>query len=478
MEVVTSIREINELLLSFNNSNVEIIDLSSFEEKITYNELGKRVEDQANKWEKLGVISGSCVLISIPTSISMIVHILSLMKIGATPSPVSNNLSQEGFKHICSNIKPYAIYSKNIFHSDDFDGFGQVDHDLDGKNNLIINSENRYYAEFVNRLILTTSGSTGFPKSILHDTKKSLLNGKLHMESIEERVGGAYLASLSAFFSYGLIAGIFGALITRKKIVITEKPFYPNLWFDYCKKHDITLSSITPGLLKKILKVDCEFPETLKKITVGGEKADLADVEKLREKFNGEIYLTYGLSEAGPRVFTNKITYDSNTWKYMGEPMRGIQISLTNIIDEVTFEQGELIIKSPTNMVGYMISGKIMKTDNFVDECWLLSGDICRREKSTNNIIYISREKNVIKCNGEVIYPGIIRSVILLNEAIEEVTIESIQDNKLGLVPIAYIKLKNGRELPKLKKFCSKYLRLLEIPRKFIVVEDLEFFKK
>ena len=62
----------------------------------------------------------------------------------------------------------------------------------------------------------------------------------------------------------------------------------------------------------------------------------------------------------------------------------------------------------------------------------------------------------------------------------QDTKVEAQFDSEYGYVPICYIKLKKEQEITEaeMKKWCKKYLRLVEIPRKFIIKDDLEYFKK
>lgn len=70
--------------------------------------------------------------------------------------------------------------------------------------------------------VTSISGSTGFPKSVVHENSSAILNALLHMESIDEGEleTGTYIATLPFFFSYGLIAGVLGALLKGKNIIL------------------------------------------------------------------------------------------------------------------------------------------------------------------------------------------------------------------------------------------------------------------
>jgi len=478
-----NIREINTLLNSMKKIDSYILDLT--DEKLpvrkSYKELVEDVEKNSTIWRDMGIEAGMTVILGLPNNISLLVQILSLMNIGASVVPVSNLLDKEVFSYICENVKPSALYVIPRFTDEALEEYTiSNDNLLYGDYSLAINSKEKYInEELKDTLLLTTSGSTGFPKSVVHKTSNLLLNGKLHIRAIKAEGEGTYLSSLSFFFSYGLVAGIFGALMSGKDIIIPERPIYPKLWFEYCKKYNVTLSSVTPGVLKKLLKIEEEISSSLKTITIGGEKADLVDIETLKERFKGNICLTYGLSEAGPRVFTNIVSDNKDEGIYMGEPLDSVEVSLNNPQKDGDFELGELMVNSPTNMLGYLYEGKIKRGNDFMDQ-WLLTGDICKRTADKKNFIYIERTKNTIKCNGENLYPALIRRAILRNPVIQEAKVEGVKNEELGYVPICSVKFKEGCSATslELRKWCKKYLRLIEIPREFKVVEDLEFFTK
>lgn len=159
---------------------------------------------------------------------------------------------------------------------------------------------------------------------------------------------------------------------------------------NYCNKYNVTLSSVTPSILKKILRVEREIPKCIETITIGGEQADLEDIEALRKRFDGNICLTYGLSEAGPRVFTNVVSEDRVDWYNMGEPLDQVKVDLYNPVNEDEYEMGELIVSTPTVMLGYLQDGKIERKGDFINE-WLRTGDVCKRKIGEEKYFYLER---------------------------------------------------------------------------------------
>ena len=81
-------------------------------------------------------------------------------------------------------------------------------------------------------------------------------------------------------------------------------------------------------------------------------------------------------------------------------------------------------------MLGYLLEGKIERKDDFVNG-WLRTGDVCKRKIGDEKIYYVERKKNTIKCNGENLYPALIRRVIIQTPNVEEAKVEAKADKEM-----------------------------------------------
>ena len=129
-------------------------------------------------------------------------------------------------------------------------------------------------------------------------------------------------------------------------------------------------------------------------------------------------------------------------------------------------EVGELAVKGPGVMKGYYndpeATAAVMKDE------WLLTGDMARTDE--DGFIYlVDRKKDVIITGGENIYPVQIEDFLHTCEAIKDVAVIGLPDERLGEIAAAIIELKPGRECTEeeIFGFCSSLPRYKR-PRKII----------
>jgi acyl-CoA synthetase (AMP-forming)/AMP-acid ligase II len=220
------------------------------------------------------------------------------------------------------------------------------------------------------------------------------------------------------------------------------------------------------------------FPRSIRKLTIGGDHADERDIRKLKELYRGDIYLTYGLSEAGPRVLTHKLDQEGLGIGCMGVPLRGVETRIDGELDGNGRLIGELLVRTPTRMLGYWEDGQFHR-DDFEGE-WLRTGDIVCEGEGGSGLQFMERRKNMLITGGEKLYPGIIRKALLAHPNVVEARVDSTADDKQGFVPTAVVQLQQGAPatVNDLESWCKKRLRLAEIPRSFTIVPHLEVVKK
>jgi len=448
----------------------------------TYSEFASHVEEAAAEWRGAGIGAGHVVMLSMSSGLQLLTQITALLLVGAAPLPLTPQIAPEALEHLIEMANPAAVVvSAERPDSSLYREAVLVPHKpfgLKGRSRLYVRPSARRSELLYDCLLLSTSGSTGMPKIVVHRVANTFMNARLHMEAIEEQSGGSYSATLPAYYSFGLVAGLLGALQMEKNVYFPEMPFYPGEWLKSCEHNDITLVSITPSLLKRLVSMNKPFPRSIRKITIGGDHADEKDVRKLQELYRGEIYLTYGLSEAGPRVLTNKLGQEGAGLGYMGVPLRGVDTRIDGELDSSGRLIGELLIRTPTRMLGYLEGGQFHQ-DDFEGE-WLRTGDIVCEEGDTG-LQFMERRKNMLITGGEKLYPGIIRKALLAHPNVVEARVDCTADDRQGFVPTAVVQLRQGETaaaVKELESWCKKRLRLAEIPRSFTIVPHLEVVKK
>jgi long-chain acyl-CoA synthetase len=129
-------------------------------------------------------------------------------------------------------------------------------------------------------------------------------------------------------------------------------------------------------------------------------------------------------------------------------------------------EVGELAVKGPGVMKCYYNDPEA--TAAVLKDGWLLTGDMAREDK--DGFIYlVDRKKDVIITGGENIYPVQVEDFLHRHQAIKDVAVIGLPDQRLGEIAAAIIQLKRGHECTEqeIVELCSALPRYKR-PRRII----------
>lgn len=132
-------------------------------------------------------------------------------------------------------------------------------------------------------------------------------------------------------------------------------------------------------------------------------------------------------------------------------------------------ETGELAVKGPGIMVEYYNDKKA--TEEVLHDGWLYTGDMAMEDED-GFIFLVDRKKDVIISGGENIYPVQIEDFMRTNDAILDVAVIGLPDQRLGEIAAAIVSLKPGIICTEddVNTFCKKLPRYKR-PRKIIFAD-------
>ena len=146
----------------------------------------------------------------------------------------------------------------------------------------------------------------------------------------------------------------------------------------------------------------------------------------------------------------------------------------TRIIDEngndvKPGETGELAVSGPGVMVCYYNDPKA--TADVLHGEWLYTGDMAEEDED-GFIFLVDRKKDVIISGGENIYPVQVEDFLRTNEAVHDVAVIGLPDHRLGEISAAIIELKPGVACDEetINEFCRKLPRYKR-PRKIFFAD-------
>jgi len=460
---------INQLLQTLGNTNKTII--SDNHGSLTGKALSDRVQEIADRLSALGIKDKRICLLRMTNAVDAVVILLAALLNRAVVF-VANPHDPVG--KICATLDQFPVFAlltdratsiivqkKNADHLasqvhavDDAHFYASL---LEGRNKPIAYYD---YCMAEADIAIFSSGSTGEPKAILHQLDHIFLNAHLHAESIGLKNSDKIGITLPLYYSYGLVANLFSGLLNQCEISFSYQVGSVDAeWIDH---QAISVLSITPFIAKKV-----DQPHSsLRVLTVGGDILHCKQAKRLLDLFTDcEIYSTYGLTEAGPRVSTCRI--DSSILQNsfilpLGKPLTGVTLSIEN--DE---KQGELWINTPTHMLGYYLGINDGFFPQYSEGTLIQTGDLY--EERRGHLYFIGRKKKIIFQGGEKIFPLMVETVLHHLEGVYDVMVASITDEAKGQIAKAYIVADESLTLHDVRKHLKQQLCGSLIP------EQLEF---
>ena len=334
------------------------------------------------------------------------------------------------------------------------------------------------YTEDDYAAIYFSSGTTGFPKAILH-RHRALVSSCVTEQAHHGQTKDDVFLCIPPLYHTGAKMHWFGSLLTGGKAVILRgvKPEWilravseekcTVVWLLVPWAQDI-LDEIDRGSLDPSRYMLDQWRLT----HMGAQPIPPALVDRWKKIFPHHDYDTnYGLSESiGPGCVHLGI---ENVRKVgaIGIPGYGWEV---RIIDEQGNDVpqgsvGELAVKGPGVMACYYKNPEA--TAEVLHGDWLWTGDMAQQDEE-GFIWLVDRKKDVIISGGENIYPVQIESFLRSNDKIKDVAVIGVPDSRLGEITLAVIELKEGMQADEeeINRFCADLPRYKR-PRKIVFAE-------
>ena len=315
--------------------------------------------------------------------------------------------------------------------------------------------------------IYFSSGTTGFPKAILHKHRSLMHSAKVEQAHHHQTHDDVFLC-IPPLYHTGAKMHWFGSLYSGSKAVLL-RGVSPEWIIRTVSEERCTIVWLLVPWAQDILdaidsgKIDLNSYELSqwRLMHIGAQPVPPTLIKRWKAIFPHHDYDTnYGLSESiGPGCVHLGI---ENTHKVgaIGVPGYGWQVKIVDEHrNEVTDGVGELAVKGPGVMECYYKDAKA--TEEVMDnDGWLYTGDMAERD-SDGFIYLVDRKKDVIITGGENIYPVQIEDFLRSNIAIKDVAVIGLPDQRLGEIAAAIIEVKEGYTLSEeeVNTFC------LELPR-------------
>ena len=298
--------------------------------------------------------------------------------------------------------------------------------------------------------IYFSSGTTGFPKAILHKHAGLMHSCKTEQNHHGQQKDDVFLC-IPPLYHTGAKMHWFGSLLSGSRAVLL-KGTKPEFILDAVSKEKCTIVWLLVPWAQDILEAiesgkvkleDYEL-EQWRLMHIGAQPVPQSLIKKWLTYFPHHDYDTnYGLSESlGPGCVHLGVGNIEKVGS-IGKAGYGWE---TKIVDEKREpvkqgDVGELAVKGPAVMLEYYHDSKATK--EVLSDGWLYTGDMAKEDED-GFIFLVDRKKDVIISGGENIYPVQIEDFIRTNEAVHDVAVIGMPDKRLGEVTLAIVELKKG----------------------------------
>jgi len=244
--------------------------------------------------------------------------------------------------------------------------------------------------------IVYTSGSSGRPKGVVLSRRAFVASAAASRANLGHRADDRWLLALPPAHVGGL------SIVTRAwcdgsaVVVLEPGPFDERRVLDACAAHAVTLVSLVPTMLHRMLARGLAFPPSVRVVLLGGAAAPPALLRAAADA-GVPVLTTYGLTEACSQVTTERPGGGARAARGAGAALPGVEVRV----------RGErILVRGPTLASGYWRAGPLpLDADGFYD-----TGDEGRLDPD-GTLHVLGRRSDLVIVGGENVRPAEIEAL-------------------------------------------------------------------
>ena len=463
-----------------------------YRREITWNIFNEKSNRFANLLASRGIGKGDKVAILLMNCLEWLPIYFGILKTGAIAVPLNFRYDSSEIEY-CLNLSEADV----LLFGPEFIGRVEAVADVISRNRLLffVGDNCPTFAESYNDLtanfsssftspaisdkddavIYYSSGTTGFPKAILHNHESLMHAARVEQNHHQQTKDDVFLC-IPPLYHTGAKMHWMGSFLVGGKAVLL-KGTSPEAILDAASREQCTIvwllvpwaQDILSALDRGDLKLENYKLDQWRLMHIGAQPVPQSLIRRWLEYFPDHKYDTnYGLSESIGPGCVHLGMENVNKVGAIGVPGYGWEVKIVNENAETVAqgEVGELCVKGPGVMTCYYNDPKA--TSEVLRDDWLFTGDMARQDED-GFIWLVDRKKDVIISGGENIYPVQIEDFLNSYPKIKDVAVIGLPDPRQGEIAAAIIQVEDGMECSEeeINTFCLKLARYKR-PRKLI----------
>ena len=288
-------------------------------------------------------------------------------------------------------------------------------------------------------VVLFTSGSTGYPKAVLHSHRG--LAYKAHSMAAAHGLGDGDVALMPSPLAHvsGLLNSVLVPGAAAMPVVLMEK-WDAERGVHLAGRNRVSFMIGPPTLFMGMLEVAGyrEQVASLRVVSCGAMGVTPEFIDAARDGFGAMVKRTYGSTEA-PTVTTS--TWSDEADKARDTDGHSVGGAVIQVADPASGrplpagERGEVLVRGPELFVGY---GDDAQTGDAVRRGWFATGDLGTLDDD-GWLTIVGRLKELIIRGGENIASAEVERVLELHPDIRQAVVVGCPDERLGERVAAFV---------------------------------------
>lgn len=468
------------------------VDLQDNEHKFSYKQLSELSTKAANLFLSLGIKKGDKVMLVLKRNYQFWYAVIGLIKIGAIAIPATHLLTTHDFTYrfesasvstiICTghnpDIEQYVEEAQNemniplvkLIANGTREGWINFDEEIEKMPSTMERIETHCDEYF---LMYFTSGTTGYPKMVVHKHRYCLAHILTAKHWHTTGAGCTHLTISDTGWAKAAWGKLYGQMITGACVFVYDfDKFVPADVLRIIQDYKITTFCAPPTMFRFFIKEGLGNYDlsSLKYSCIAGEALNPEVYNKWLE-YTG-LKLMEGFGQTESVIILGNLKGMTPKPGSMGKPTPLYNVDLVDENDNPVRvgEVGEIVIRGERGKTDGLLDC-YYRNEEKTNETWhdgiYHTGDTAWRDED-GYFWYVGRNDDVIKSSGYRIGPFEIESVLIQHPAVLECAVTGAPDPIRGIVVKATIVLtKNYQPSEELKKEIQTYVKKNTAPYKY-----------
>ncbi len=482
------------------------------DEKIfTYADMKRYSDRAANLLKSLGIRKGDCVMLVLKRHYQFWYTIMALHKIGAVAVPATHLLTAKDIVYRCNradvkavicttdhdfplqvdiaekdsptlkikmftngSVKQKEAFKAKMLAEGRMGTWLDLDEEAEKQSDTFEKpSKDEYAHNKDNMLLYFTSGTSGYPKMVVHSFEYPLGHiitaGYWH----NVRKGGLHMTVAETGWAKSVWGKLYGQWLGESTIFVYDmEKFNPPDLLSKISKYRLTTFCAPPTIYRFMIKEDLSGYDlsSLKELTVAGEALNPEVYNQIYKAMGIKMRECYGQTEAVSLVCT--FPWMEIKPGSMGKPSPCYDIDIVDDEYKSCYpgEVGEIVINTSKGTPVGMFKG-YYKDPELTEEAWhdgfYHTGDLAYRDED-GYYWYVGRKDDVIKSSGYRIGPFEVESALMEHPSVLECAVTGVPDDLRGQLVKATVVLAKGYEpSDELKKELQNHVKKVTAPYKY-----------